>query len=92
MPQTMEHLQIVSLLRTPKVMVVLTKIDLVDSTIRETVTLEIKEFLEKMGFGEAPIVPFQPHPARGIHQIRRTIDDLVSGISYDRDPEDSGCP
>lgn len=85
MPQTIEHLQIVSLLRRPKVMVVLSKVDLVDEVIQQTVTLEVKEFLAKMGFPDAPVIPFSAATGLGSHDVRRALDNLVAGVTFDPD-------
>ncbi|MDQ7823266.1 MAG: selenocysteine-specific translation elongation factor [Candidatus Eremiobacteraeota bacterium] len=82
MPQTREHLQIVQLLKTPLVMVVLTKVDLVDAEIRETVTLEVREFLARNGYPDAPLIPFSSVTGEGYQQVRRTIDKLASQVSF----------
>src|SRR5437762_13530809 len=55
MPQTEEHLQILSYLGVTRAVVALTKIDLVESDV--TVTARLHEKLANSPFAEAPIVP-----------------------------------
>ncbi|MGV8120837.1 MAG: selenocysteine-specific translation elongation factor [Candidatus Xenobiia bacterium LiM19] len=80
MPQTSEHLEIVSLLRTPQLMVVLTKVDLVDETMKKTVILEIEEFLKKKGYPDAPIVPYSSVTGEGFSDVRRRMNELVARV------------
>ena len=56
MPQTVEHLRIVSLLRTPLVMAVITKADLVDAAAMPQIKAEVSGFLANAGFADAPVV------------------------------------
>ena len=86
MPQTREHLEIVSLLRTPQVMVVLTKVDLVEEILRKTVILEIEEFLKKMGYPDAPIVPYSSVTGEGYTDVRRRLNSLISKVRPVEDP------
>jgi len=88
MPQTVEHLQIVRLLQRagPRLIVVLSKIDLVDEDIRETVLLETKEFIRTMGFPDAPVIPFSAVSGEGMVELRRTMDRVISGITIENDP------
>jgi selenocysteine-specific elongation factor len=85
MPQTVEHLQIVSLLGTPGVLAVLTKVDLVDPTIRDTVILETREFLAAMGYPDAPVVPYSAVTGEGFYDVRRRLNDLVSQVTRKSD-------
>lgn len=88
MPQTLEHLQIVKLLQRagPRLIVVLSKIDLVEDDIRETVLLETREFISAMGFPEAPVIPFSAVSGAGLVELRRTMDRVISGIAIEPDP------
>ena len=52
MPQTKEHINILSLLGIKKIIIVINKIDLVDLEIIEIVKLEILELLEKTSISE----------------------------------------
>src|SRR5437763_1213446 len=57
MPQTREHLAILDLLRVPRGVVALTKIDLVDEEWLELVREEIQEQLQGTMLADAPIIP-----------------------------------
>lgn len=80
MPQTVEHLKVVSLLRTPKVMVALTKIDLVSDSRREEVRREVAAFLESQGFSKAPIIFVSNRTGDGVSEVRDVLEQLVSEV------------
>ncbi len=78
MPQTLEHLQIVKLLRTPLVMVVITKIDLVEPDMVEMVKEDVADFLGKAGYPDSPIIPMSNITLDGISSVRNTLSELVT--------------
>ena len=80
MPQTVEHLKVVNLLRTPRVMVAITKIDLVSEARREEVRGEVTGFLEGCGFKEAPIIYVSNKTGDGISEVRDAMDQLVGEV------------
>ena len=82
MPQTDEHVKIIRLLRSPQVMVALTKIDMVDAEMLDLVKQDIAQFMARMGFAEAPIIPVSNKTGDGIGQVRDTIDQLVERVSH----------
>lgn len=57
MPQTREHLAILTLLGIRPIIPVMTKIDLADNDLRELTELEIRELFAEMGLAEPDIVP-----------------------------------
>src|SRR5574342_107763 len=57
MPQTREHLDICSLLKVKKGLVVLSKIDLVDQELRDLVQEEVTEAVKNTFLEGAPILP-----------------------------------
>src|SRR5437870_3338942 len=71
MPQTEEHLQILSYLGVTRAVVALTKIDLVESDV--TVTARLREKLANSPFAEAPIVPTSVLNARGLDELKATL-------------------
>ncbi len=85
MPQTLEHMQIIKLLRSPRLMVALTKTDLVDATALESVKDEISVFLNEHGYGGSPIIPVSNVTFDGIDQIRSTLDGMVSSVMRETD-------
>src|SRR5512146_2717719 len=56
MPQTREHMQIVRLLRAPRVMAAVTKTDLVPEEAEQRVRAEVVRFLEEHGYPNAAVV------------------------------------
>jgi selenocysteine-specific elongation factor len=84
MPQTEEHLTIVKLLRTPRVMAALTKVDLVDSARRTRVREELARFLAQRGFPEAPIVEVSNRTGEGLAEVRKALEQLLEKLTPDR--------
>ncbi|MFA6566813.1 MAG: selenocysteine-specific translation elongation factor [Victivallales bacterium] len=85
MPQTSEHMQIIRLLRSPRLMVALTKTDLVDSATLETAKNEIACFLEEHGYGNSPVIPVSNITFEGIAEIRAELDKMVSSVTRETD-------
>jgi selenocysteine-specific elongation factor len=82
MPQTVEHLQIIRLLRGPRLMVVLTKTDLVDPETVDFAKEEIASFLLENGYesGTVPILPVSCTNFAGIDAVRRELETLVASV------------
>lgn len=78
MPQTREHLEIIRLLRAPKMMVVVTKIDLVDQEMLELVIEDVKNFTKETGYADAPVLPVSNVTLDGISHVRKELDQKVS--------------
>ena len=87
MPQTVEHMQIVKLLRTPRVLAVLTKVDLVDVDLLEMVEQDVAEFLARMGFPDAPIVRVSNESLEGLGEVRQTLEKMIADV-HERQPSD----
>jgi selenocysteine-specific elongation factor len=77
MPQTREHFEICSLLRVPRGLIALTKIDLVDSDLRELAALEVREFVRGSFLESAPIVPVSARTGEGLDALREAIGSLA---------------
>src|SRR2546426_2543734 len=71
MPQTEEHLQILSYLGLNRAVIALTKIDLVES--EEMIAARLREKLVNSPFAEAPIVPSSVLNARGLDELKATL-------------------
>lgn len=80
MPQTREHLEIVSNLCTPYVMAVLTKIDLVDGKTLELVRGDVSDFLKVSGFPYAPVISVSNQTGEGLEDVQETLEKLVSFV------------
>src|SRR5438045_7400526 len=71
MPQTEEHLQILSYLDVSHAVVALTKIDLTDD--EEAVKAQLREQLTVSPFAEAPIIPTSVVTGRGLRSEARRV-------------------
>lgn len=80
MPQTIEHLKIVSLLRTPLVMAVVTKIDMVSIQRQQEVKNDVEIFLGANGFAGAPIILESNRTQEGLSEVRAGINKLVGDV------------
>lgn len=76
--QTREHLALASLLGVPRLVVALSKADLVDEEIAELAELEVTELLESSPFRGAPVVMTSAEDGRGIEELK---DLLVAEAS-----------
>ncbi|NLD34783.1 MAG: selenocysteine-specific translation elongation factor [Clostridiales bacterium] len=77
MPQTREHLGILSLLGIRRGCVAVTKVDMVEADWLVMMLEELKEELQGSFLEGAPIVPVSSHTGAGIDQLRRQLVDLV---------------
>ncbi|MDF1662586.1 MAG: selenocysteine-specific translation elongation factor [Planctomycetota bacterium] len=80
MPQTREHLEILSLLGIEKGIIAVTKIDLVDSDFVEIVSLELEEFLAGTFLEDAPVVPVSSITGEGFDKLYEAILKAFSEI------------
>jgi selenocysteine-specific elongation factor len=80
MPQTEEHLRIIRLLRAPRLLVALTKTDLVDAETLALAQEEVAEFAARAGYPETPVVPVSNLTGEGIPAVREALDGLVQGL------------
>jgi selenocysteine-specific elongation factor len=86
MPQTAEHMQIIRLLRRPRVMVVLTKIDLVDEETQELARDDVAEYMARIGYPDVPILPASNVTGDGLMAVREKLYELVDQVQ-DRTPD-----
>lgn len=78
MPQTREHLDILTLLGVSRGIVVINKVDLVDNDWLELIQEEIREGLIGTVFASAPVFPVSAHTGEGIAELKERIDLLLS--------------
>lgn len=81
MPQTLEHLEICSLLGIQYGFIVLTKIDMVDAEWAELVKEDLLEFVEGTFLENAPVIPVSSVTGEGIPDFIKTLDEFCSTIS-----------
>jgi len=88
MPQTEEHLQILTYLGVARAVVALTKIDLAEANEAEVVAA-IREKLTGSPFAEAPIVPTSVVSGRGLDELKTALRDVLADTPP---PSDIGKP
>jgi len=87
MPQTREHLDIVSLLGVESCVVALNKIDLVSAPRVQAVTEEIRALADTTPcLREVPIVPVSAHTGEGLDELRRALAEKLKKLP----PRDAG--
>ena len=80
MPQTREHLDICSLLRVKKGLVILTKIDLVDRELLGLVQEEVMEITRNTFLDGAPILPVSSVTGEGVPGLVTALDHFSNEI------------
>ena len=84
MPQTVEHLHILSLLGIDRGIVVITKCDLVDEEWLMLVKEDVAEFLKGTFLENAPIHAVSSHTGMGIDELRQEIARMAAKIPNKR--------
>jgi selenocysteine-specific elongation factor len=84
MPQTEEHLQILTYLGVARAVVALTKIDLAEGN-EVAVTEDIRQKLVGTPFADAPIVPTSVVTGRGLDELKSALTKTLSAIAPPRD-------
>jgi len=77
MPQTREHLAVLSLLGIARGVVALTKIDLVEADWLELIQLDVREALRDTVLANAPIVPVSARSGVGVPALLSALDQVV---------------
>ena len=80
MPQTKEHIDILTLLGIENYIIVMTKIDLVEEEYRELVKEDIREFTKGSALENAPIIEVDSISRKGINVLLDTIDKKTEDI------------
>jgi len=77
MPQTREHLDILTLLGISHGVIALTKKDLVDEEILELAVEDVRHAVEGTFLEKAPLVPLSSHTGEGIPELLRELTSMV---------------
>jgi selenocysteine-specific elongation factor len=86
MPQTEEHLQILTYLGVSRAVVALTKSDLAETEAQLADTIaQIQERLRESLFAEAPIVPTSVIKGTGLEELKRALTQALSEMPPPRD-------
>ena len=77
MPQTVEHFQILELLPVDRMVVALTRSDLVDQDTIEIAREEVNELLAPTRFKGSPVVAVSAHTGAGLEELKRALADAI---------------
>lgn len=80
MPQTREHLGILSLLNIKNGIVVLTKSDLVSEEWMDLVVDDVKNELKGTFLETAPVIPVSAYTGHGIEQLKQLIFQIAESV------------
>lgn len=86
MPQTVEHLDILSLLGVKKGVIVITKTELVEPDFLELVQEDIKELAKETFLEDAPVIPVSVYKNQGLDLLKETLGKLCVSL-----PERKEC-
>lgn len=81
MPQTEEHVNIITALGIKKGVVALTKSDLVDEELLEMARYEISDYLDKTTLKDITIIPVSAHTGNGKEELIHAISTTIAEIS-----------
>jgi len=80
MPQTREHFEIIRFFGISKMVVAVTKSDLVDTEMMELVTLDVHAMLEGTRFEGSPVIEVSSTEGTGIDELIAELDRAVSSL------------
>jgi len=80
MPQTREHLEIMSLLQVKRGLIVVNKIDLVEEDLLELVEEEVRESVAETFLADAPIFRVSAVRGDGIEEFRSALEAMVHEV------------
>jgi selenocysteine-specific elongation factor len=81
-PQTREHFDICRLLGIRTGLIALTKIDLVEPDIRETVQLEVADFVRGTFLEKAPIIPVSARSGESLPELREALGRVAADVPH----------
>jgi selenocysteine-specific elongation factor len=88
MPQTLEHLQILQFLNVRRVIVVVTKADLIDASHRDEARRRIRAQLYGTIAADAPMVTVSALTGENVDALKRKLHDELAGLP----PRDAEAP
>ena len=80
MPQTVEHLDILSILGIRTGVVVITKTDLAEPELLELVTEDVKDLVKGTFLEHAPVLPVSVYENRGIDVLKNTLKQICESL------------
>lgn len=88
MPQTKEHLEVISLLQIKKAIVVLTKVETVEAEWLDLVEEEVREELATTPYPDSEIIRVSALEGLGLDDLKQKISQVIATL----DPKDSSAP
>lgn len=80
MPQTVEHLDILSILGIKNGVIVITKTDLVEPEFVELVAEDVKELVQGTFLENAPIVPVSVYKEQGLDKLKQILQEQCTAL------------
>ena len=80
MPQTVEHLDILSILGIKKGIVVITKTDLVEPDFVELVQEDISELVKGTFLENAPMIPVSVYEKQGLDELKQVLKQMCDSL------------
>ncbi len=80
MPQTVEHLDILSILGISAGVIVITKTDLVEPDFVELVEEDVRELAKGTFLETAPVVPVSAFTGEGLDELKQTLQELCLSL------------
>jgi len=81
--QTLEHLQVLEILGVSKVIVALTKTDLLDEEERELSIEILREFIDETSLKDAAVIPVSAHTGEGLPELLQEISNALQEIQLE---------
>lgn len=81
MPQTKEHLDIITLLGIKNGVVALTKIDLIPEDLRQMTISAVRDELKDTVLENSPIIPVSSYTGEGIDDLKAVLDENASNFN-----------
>lgn len=80
MPQTVEHLDILSILGIKNGVIVITKTDLVEPEFVELVAEDVKELVQGTFLEKAPILPVSVYKEKGLDRLKAVLTEMCNSL------------
>lgn len=92
MPQTVEHLDILSILGIRHGVIVITKTDLADPDLVDLVEEDIRELTKNTFLENAPVIPVSVYKNQGIDRLKETLYQIYKKLPDHRETRDFRLP
>ena len=80
MPQTREHVDVLTLLGVPQLVVALNRIDAVDEELAELAELDVRDLLDGTPWPDAPVLPVSGLTGQGVDAVREALDVAAAAV------------